>query len=86
MGLKEIFQYLHDSMPMHDKMAHLYYATIASLLFYAIFRMSAVSIYIILFLSILKEFIDMSGGSYFDWMDVLYSVIPPLIITLIVND
>lgn len=82
--LNDFIQFLVELQPEHDKMSHLFYGTILSII--SIFTIKNPGVVIILLFSLAKEIHDYCNTtSVFELADVLYSVIPSLVFTYILK-
>lgn len=78
---KEFTDFLVNIEPTYDKMSHLYYGTILSMFFILI--RNNFGIIPILLISIIKEIVDYFTKGEIEILDVIYSVIPSIIFTLL---
>lgn len=83
--LNDFIQFLVELQPEPDKMSHLFYGTILSIV--SMFTLKNPGVVIILLFSLAKEMHDYyNTTSVFELTDVLYSVIPSLIFTYILKN
>ena len=78
---KEIIQLLVDIEPSYDKMSHLYYGTILSLLLILI--RNNFGIIPILIISCFKEIFDYFTQGSVELLDIYYSILPSVLFSLI---
>ena len=85
--MKEVYDLLIKLQPGVDKLYHLYYGCILSVLLFLFFNHKSYWIYILAFIvGIGKELMDVYLGlGDFEFMDIYYTVIPVLVPMIIIK-
>lgn len=84
MILNDIINFLINIEPEHDKLSHLFYGTIISLMLFVITKKPQITILIAI--AVAKEMFDLfNENSMFEFSDIFYSVIPSIIFYFIIK-